>query len=221
MTMSFNCRTQPQLENKGWVSRTGLRRLLVATLRGKRHLLMIAMMKILLSQTLPWKNMKKPVTQSKMMNQNWSWRNCVNDCWNRFLLGLLLSLVKWFIWVHILTSLYWCPILQAPGNSLKLKQLKVLIDEQSSDFFCNFTKKESLAFLKCKVSTSVAVFYRRYRSPSLQSCFWVVRLAYWLTCLLVCSLKAVTSSQWRERGCLFRKENWKNFAVAEFSCNVM
>ncbi|XP_055821613.1 G-patch domain-containing protein 1 [Solanum dulcamara] len=43
---------------------------------------------------------------------------------------------------------------QAPGNLLKLKQLKVLIDEQSSDFFCNFTKKESLAFLKCKLEGS-------------------------------------------------------------------
>lgn len=43
---------------------------------------------------------------------------------------------------------------QAPGNSLKLKQLKVLIDEQSSDFFCNSTKKEALAFLKCKLEGS-------------------------------------------------------------------
>lgn len=43
---------------------------------------------------------------------------------------------------------------QAPGNSLKLKQLKVLIDEQSSDIFSNFTKKESLAFLKCKLEGS-------------------------------------------------------------------
>ncbi|CAN4077657.1 unnamed protein product [Withania somnifera] len=42
---------------------------------------------------------------------------------------------------------------QAPV-SLKLKQLKVLIDEQSPDLFCNFTKKEALAFLKCKLESS-------------------------------------------------------------------
>ncbi|KAK4338464.1 hypothetical protein RND71_042951 [Anisodus tanguticus] len=43
---------------------------------------------------------------------------------------------------------------QAPGNSLKLKQLKVLIDEQSPEFFCNFTKKEALASLKTKLEGS-------------------------------------------------------------------
>ncbi|XP_059276269.1 G-patch domain-containing protein 1 [Lycium ferocissimum] len=42
---------------------------------------------------------------------------------------------------------------QAPGNSLKLKQLKVLIDEQSSDLFY-FTKKEAIAFLKSKLEGS-------------------------------------------------------------------
>ncbi|OIT33214.1 PREDICTED: uncharacterized protein LOC109206286 [Nicotiana attenuata] len=43
---------------------------------------------------------------------------------------------------------------QAPGNSLKLKQLKVLIDEQSSDLLCSFTKKEALGFLKRKLEGS-------------------------------------------------------------------
>lgn len=46
-------------------------------------------------------------------------------------------------------------IKQAPGESLKLKQLKVLIDEQSSDVFSNFSsKKEALAFLKRKLQGS-------------------------------------------------------------------
>lgn len=46
-------------------------------------------------------------------------------------------------------------IKQAPGESLKLKQLKVLIDEHSSDIFSNFSsKKAALAFLKRKLQGS-------------------------------------------------------------------
>lgn len=44
-------------------------------------------------------------------------------------------------------------LLQAPGNSLKLKQLKVLIDEQSSAVFENFSEKDAIAHLKRKVRT--------------------------------------------------------------------
>nr|GMC98058.1 G patch domain-containing protein 4 isoform X1 [Ipomoea batatas] len=43
---------------------------------------------------------------------------------------------------------------QAPGNSLKLKQLKVLIDEQSSAVFENFSEKDAIAHLKRKLEGS-------------------------------------------------------------------
>lgn len=43
-------------------------------------------------------------------------------------------------------------LLQVPGESLKLKQLKALIDEHSPSTFSSFTsKKEALTFLKHKV----------------------------------------------------------------------
>lgn len=41
---------------------------------------------------------------------------------------------------------------QVPGNSLKLKQLKILVEEQSSSAFLDFsTKEEAIAHLKEKV----------------------------------------------------------------------
>ncbi|KAK6158265.1 hypothetical protein DH2020_005579 [Rehmannia glutinosa] len=40
---------------------------------------------------------------------------------------------------------------QVPGESLKLKQLKVLVDEQSPSTFSNFSSEEALTFLKNKV----------------------------------------------------------------------
>ncbi|GER33042.1 D111/G-patch domain-containing protein [Striga asiatica] len=43
---------------------------------------------------------------------------------------------------------------QAPGESLKLKQLKVLIDEHSPSTFSSFSSDESLAFLKTKLENS-------------------------------------------------------------------
>ncbi|KAE8720720.1 meiotic recombination protein SPO11-2-like isoform X1 [Hibiscus syriacus] len=44
---------------------------------------------------------------------------------------------------------------QVPGDSLKLKQLKVLIDEQSSSVFSNFSsKKDAIAYLKGKLEGS-------------------------------------------------------------------
>nr|KJB52199.1 hypothetical protein B456_008G250200 [Gossypium raimondii] len=44
---------------------------------------------------------------------------------------------------------------KVPGETLKLKQLKVLIDEQSSSVFCNrSSKKEALAYLKQKLESS-------------------------------------------------------------------
>ncbi|XP_021629194.1 G-patch domain-containing protein 1 isoform X2 [Manihot esculenta] len=44
---------------------------------------------------------------------------------------------------------------QAPGESLKLKKLKVLIEEHSSSFFSNFSSRsEALAFLKQKLEGS-------------------------------------------------------------------
>ncbi|KAE8706354.1 meiotic recombination protein SPO11-2-like isoform X1 [Hibiscus syriacus] len=44
---------------------------------------------------------------------------------------------------------------QVPGDSLKLKQLKVLIDEQSSSVFSNFSsKKDAIAYLKRKLECS-------------------------------------------------------------------
>ncbi|KAK6251356.1 hypothetical protein QUC31_008974 [Theobroma cacao] len=44
---------------------------------------------------------------------------------------------------------------QVPGESLKLKQLKVLIDERSSSVFSNFSsKKDALAYLKRKLAGS-------------------------------------------------------------------
>ncbi|OMP06073.1 hypothetical protein COLO4_08362 [Corchorus olitorius] len=44
---------------------------------------------------------------------------------------------------------------QAPGESLKLKQLKVLIDQQSSSVFSKFSsKKDALAYLKLKLEGS-------------------------------------------------------------------
>ncbi|KAG9160605.1 hypothetical protein Leryth_019323 [Lithospermum erythrorhizon] len=44
---------------------------------------------------------------------------------------------------------------EAPGKSLKLKQLKVLVDERSSSVFCNFSsKKDAIAFLKRKLGSS-------------------------------------------------------------------
>ncbi|XP_039022863.1 uncharacterized protein LOC120155358 isoform X2 [Hibiscus syriacus] len=43
---------------------------------------------------------------------------------------------------------------QEPGETLKLKQLKVLIDEHSSSFFCNFSSKDALAYLKRKLENS-------------------------------------------------------------------
>ncbi|XP_039015863.1 uncharacterized protein LOC120146343 isoform X2 [Hibiscus syriacus] len=44
---------------------------------------------------------------------------------------------------------------QVPGNSLKLKQLKVLIDEQSSSVFSNLSsKKDAIAYLKRKLEGS-------------------------------------------------------------------
>ncbi|XVF10519.1 hypothetical protein REPUB_Repub07fG0190000 [Reevesia pubescens] len=46
-------------------------------------------------------------------------------------------------------------LLQVPGESLKLKRLKALIDEQSSSFFCNFSSKEdAIAYLKRKLEGS-------------------------------------------------------------------
>lgn len=48
---------------------------------------------------------------------------------------------------------------QAPGESLKLKQLKFLIGEHSSDIFSNYSsKKEALAFLKRKLEGSDKFF---------------------------------------------------------------
>ncbi|KAG4171795.1 hypothetical protein ERO13_A12G233400v2 [Gossypium hirsutum] len=48
-----------------------------------------------------------------------------------------------------------CKQLFVPGETLKLKQLKVLIDEQSSSVFCNCSsKKEALAYLKQKLESS-------------------------------------------------------------------
>ncbi|KAL3499297.1 hypothetical protein ACH5RR_038390 [Cinchona calisaya] len=50
-------------------------------------------------------------------------------------------------------------IRQAPGESLKLKQLKVLIDEHSSNVFSHFSsKKEALIFLKHKLQGSDKFF---------------------------------------------------------------
>ncbi|CAH9089782.1 unnamed protein product [Cuscuta epithymum] len=43
---------------------------------------------------------------------------------------------------------------QAPGNSLKLKKLKVLIDDQSAGVFDNFSKKDAIAHLKRKLEGS-------------------------------------------------------------------
>ncbi|GMJ06244.1 hypothetical protein like AT1G63980 [Hibiscus trionum] len=43
---------------------------------------------------------------------------------------------------------------EVPGERLKLKQLKVLIDEQSSSVFCNFSSKDALAYLKRKLESS-------------------------------------------------------------------
>uniref|UniRef100_A0A7N1A5N1 Cell growth-regulating nucleolar protein-like winged helix domain-containing protein n=1 Tax=Kalanchoe fedtschenkoi TaxID=63787 RepID=A0A7N1A5N1_KALFE len=41
---------------------------------------------------------------------------------------------------------------QVPGKSLKLKQLKTLVDEQSPDMFSSFTsKREATSFLKNKL----------------------------------------------------------------------
>ena len=41
---------------------------------------------------------------------------------------------------------------QVPGESLKLKQLKLLIDEHSSSVFSNFSsKRDAVAYLKQKV----------------------------------------------------------------------
>lgn len=42
-------------------------------------------------------------------------------------------------------------LLQVPGETLKLKQLKVLIDEHSSVFSNCSKKRDALAFLKRKV----------------------------------------------------------------------
>lgn len=41
--------------------------------------------------------------------------------------------------------------LQAPGESLKLKQLKELVDEHSPSTFSNLSNEESLILLKQKV----------------------------------------------------------------------
>ncbi|KAL0283816.1 UNVERIFIED_CONTAM: G-patch domain-containing protein 1 [Sesamum angustifolium] len=43
---------------------------------------------------------------------------------------------------------------QAPGESLKLKQLKELVDELSPSTFSNFSSKEALTFLKHKLENS-------------------------------------------------------------------
>ncbi|KAK8500509.1 hypothetical protein V6N13_073580 [Hibiscus sabdariffa] len=43
---------------------------------------------------------------------------------------------------------------EVPGETLKLKQLKVLIDEQPSSVFCNFSSKGALAYLKRKLESS-------------------------------------------------------------------
>ena len=43
-------------------------------------------------------------------------------------------------------------LFQVPGESLKLKQLKLLIDEHSSSVFSNFSsKRDAIAYLKQKV----------------------------------------------------------------------
>ncbi|PIN07895.1 Telomerase elongation inhibitor/RNA maturation protein PINX1 [Handroanthus impetiginosus] len=43
---------------------------------------------------------------------------------------------------------------QVPGESLKLKQLKALVDEHSPSTFSNFSSEEALAFLKHKLENS-------------------------------------------------------------------
>ncbi|CAI9094168.1 OLC1v1029860C1 [Oldenlandia corymbosa var. corymbosa] len=49
---------------------------------------------------------------------------------------------------------------QAPGESLKLKQLKVLVDEHSSNVFSKFSsKKEALAYLKQKLDGNGKCMY--------------------------------------------------------------
>lgn len=42
-------------------------------------------------------------------------------------------------------------LIQAPSQSLKLKELKALIDEHSEMVFYKFSKREALTFLKKKV----------------------------------------------------------------------
>lgn len=53
--------------------------------------------------------------------------------------------------VYFLSSLLTCLSLQLPGETLKLKQLKLLVDEHSPSTFSNCSPEEALAILKCKV----------------------------------------------------------------------
>ncbi|KAG6388278.1 hypothetical protein SASPL_153480 [Salvia splendens] len=50
---------------------------------------------------------------------------------------------------------------QAPGESMKLKQLKVLVDEHSPSTFSNLSKEEALAFLLQKLENSDKFLVKR------------------------------------------------------------
>lgn len=82
----------------------------------------------------------------RLMNLKWRWRSCVRSFFYRCVITY---------WKHY--RLHYFPFLidclfQVPGESLKLKQLKVLIDEHSTSVLSNFSsKKDALAYLRRKV----------------------------------------------------------------------